>query len=255
MNCNMIQDLLPNYVQACTTKETNEEIEKHLQECEECRKIYENLLINIPQPLPEGENVDKKILFFKKIRKRYFVLTAFLILFGGFYLFAGNYEIPLPFDENRMFVEPFQAAVVSYMDGKTKWYDMTSSQIKNIPENPEKILDLVKISYSGINHLRGNSRGRNMKRNDEDVWVVYYSYCKSLWDSLFYDADLSEESESGSVYGTNIYGDAFQSKNYKPQMREIYYLPMTNIHEIENLSDEEFEALKENATLVWKGIV
>lgn len=87
--------------------------------------------------------------------------------------------------------------------------------------------------------------------------MVYYCYYKTLWDSWFYDADLSEESESGSVYGTNIYGDGFQNINYKPQMREIYYLPipLRNLYEIENLSDEEFDKLKESAYLIWKGVV
>ena len=36
-------------------------------------------------------------------------------------------------------------------------------------------------------------------------------------------------------------------------MREIYYLPMGNMNRLSLLSNEEFEALKEDAVLVWSG--
>ena len=38
-------------------------------------------------------------------------------------------------------------------------------------------------------------------------------------------------------------------------MREIYYLPMRNMDRLGRLSDEEFDALREKATLVWSGVI
>ena len=255
MKCNIVQDLLPNYIDGLNSEDTNEEIKKHLDECTNCRKLYEAMSVSVTQQI---NSEDKDISFFKKVRKKIqeknkiIVILICIIIFLGVCIFAKNYDIPLPFDQNRMSVELFQAAVVQGENGEVKWFDVNS---KLVPEDCKDTIELVRIAYRGINRLSGNSRGRNIERNGEEVRVVYYCYYKTLWDSWFYDADLSEESESGSAYGTTIYGDGFQNINYKPQMREIYYLPIRNLHEIENLSDEEFDRLKESAYLIWKGVV
>lgn len=259
MKCNIVQDLLPNYIDGLSSEETNDEVKKHLEGCANCRMIYEAMSANVTQEIrPE----DKDINFLKKVNQKIqkknivIVMLACIMIFLGLCIFAKNYKIPLPFDQNRMSVETFQAAVVQGENGEVRWLDLNSKLYEDdISAGCKDIIDLVRISYQGINRLSGNSRGRNINRNGEEVWVVYYCYYKTLWDSWFYDADLSEESESSSNYGSNIYGDGFQNIDYQPQIREIYYLPIRNIHEIENLSDEEFDKLKESAYLIWKGVV
>ena len=42
-DCKIIQDLLPNYVEELTNEETNKFIQKHLEECNECKRILENM--------------------------------------------------------------------------------------------------------------------------------------------------------------------------------------------------------------------
>ena len=41
MKCEIIRDLLPLYIDGLTSKESNQEIEKHLKNCEECQKYYQ----------------------------------------------------------------------------------------------------------------------------------------------------------------------------------------------------------------------
>ena len=43
MKCTIIQDLLPLYCDGLTSPDSNEEIEKHLTECEKCREVYDNM--------------------------------------------------------------------------------------------------------------------------------------------------------------------------------------------------------------------
>lgn len=259
MKCSIIQDLLPNYIDDLTSEETKTEIEKHLKECEDCQKIYKDMSANVPKLI---ETEEKEIDVFKKVKKklkiRNIIITAFIciLIFFGFYIFANNYKLPLPFDANRMFIEPFEAAVVTLEDGEIGWLDINGNLYENyVSDISSETLDLIQISYKGINHISGSVEGRNIKQDGEEVRVVYYCYYKTLWDSLTYDTDLSVESEGGSMYSSDIYGDTFQSKDYKPQKRQIYYLPMKNIHKIEKLSDEEFAKLKEKAYLIWEGIV
>lgn len=259
MNCKIIQDMLPNYIDGLSSEETNQEVKKHLGECEDCRKIYETMSISFPK---EKESNEKSVDFLKNIReklhKKNILITVLIcaIIVVGFCVFAKSYEVVLPYDSNRMFVEKFQAAVVPDENGGIQWLDKNSELFKeDIPKDCEETIDLLRISYKGINRFSENSRGKNINRNGEDVWVVYYCYYKTLWDSWFYDADRSEESGSGSNYGSNIYGEDYENPNYKPQKREIYYLPIKNIHKIENLSEEEFDHLREKAYLIWKGVI
>ncbi len=42
-DCKIIQDLLPNYIDNLTTKESNDFIENHIKECEDCKKVLENM--------------------------------------------------------------------------------------------------------------------------------------------------------------------------------------------------------------------
>ena len=41
--CKIVQDLLPNYIEKLTNEETNQFIEEHLKECDECKKVLENM--------------------------------------------------------------------------------------------------------------------------------------------------------------------------------------------------------------------
>lgn len=40
-----------------------------------------------------------------------------------------------------------------------------------------------------------------------------------------------------------------------PQIKEIYYLPVKDLDKIDQLSDQEYDAQRENAVLVWSGIL
>lgn len=43
IDCKIVQDLLPNYIEKLTNQETNAFVEGHLQECAECKNVYENM--------------------------------------------------------------------------------------------------------------------------------------------------------------------------------------------------------------------
>ena len=38
-------------------------------------------------------------------------------------------------------------------------------------------------------------------------------------------------------------------------MIEVYYLPQKNLHELENLSDVEYDNLKEKSDLIFSGMI
>lgn len=42
-DCKIVQDLLPTYIDKLTSNETIDYIEKHLNSCEKCKIIYDNM--------------------------------------------------------------------------------------------------------------------------------------------------------------------------------------------------------------------
>lgn len=66
MKCNIIRDLLPLYCDKLTSEDSNEEIEKHLRDCEECNAVYESMNNKEDIIIP----ADKDIKPLKKIKKR-----------------------------------------------------------------------------------------------------------------------------------------------------------------------------------------
>ena len=82
MKCEIIRDLLPLYIDGLTSKESNQEIEKHLKNCEECQKYYQEMtgdIDNFSVITNEDVNLIKKIK--KKNRKK-----ALGIFVGAFVL-------------------------------------------------------------------------------------------------------------------------------------------------------------------------
>ena len=76
MKCNIVKDLLPLYCDKLTSADSNEEIEKHLHDCEECSAVYESMkqkedIIKVP---------DKDVKPLKKIKKRIILKVIAAIL-------------------------------------------------------------------------------------------------------------------------------------------------------------------------------
>jgi len=86
--CEIIQDLLPNYVEQLTNDETTKYIEEHLENCNECKKIYENMKESMNLKTEKSDN--REIKYFKKYRNKltifkfiiFIILTIFVLVIG-----------------------------------------------------------------------------------------------------------------------------------------------------------------------------
>lgn len=86
-DCKIIQDLLPNYVEGLTNDETNNFVLTHLNNCEECNSLCENL----KKDFFDKEITEKKdVNFLKKHKKNirilqiviFLILILFIIIIG-----------------------------------------------------------------------------------------------------------------------------------------------------------------------------
>lgn len=87
--CKIVQDLLPSFIEHLTNDETNKFIEEHLETCEDCKKVYENMKkdLNVDNNTKEK----KKVKFLKKYRNKLRVLEIIiLIIFIVFVINTGR---------------------------------------------------------------------------------------------------------------------------------------------------------------------
>ena len=268
MKCYIVKDLLPNYIDGLNSEESNADISKHLDECADCRTVYEKMAAVIPQEIqPEDKDVDfLKKLKRKMLRKNVVVaISTCIVVLSSLIVFSKTHEIPIPFDPHRMTAELIPVAVVSNADGSSAWWELDTIEPPEgtvispgldtvIPTDYEYIMEQLVIKEQGFANISSSATGRSINRNGETVRVVYYRYTKTPWNSLFIDYDLTDYTSSAWWSGTDIYGDSYGSVDYEPQMIEIYYLPVRELSRLNNLSDEDFDALRENGALIWSGL-
>lgn len=75
--CMVVQDLLPNYLERLTNEETNAYIEEHLNNCQECKKVLENMKKEIKM---QGPKIDgREVKFLKKYSRKVRILSAIIL--------------------------------------------------------------------------------------------------------------------------------------------------------------------------------
>ncbi|WP_107841282.1 zf-HC2 domain-containing protein [Metasolibacillus meyeri] len=83
MNCNIIRDLLPSYVDRVCSDDTCKAVEEHIAVCVGCQSSLALLQQEIPYAQPLPEEVKRAISPFKKINRRHYfnIISAVAITF------------------------------------------------------------------------------------------------------------------------------------------------------------------------------
>lgn len=102
MKCEIVKDLLPSYIDGLTSAESNSEIVEHLETCQECKEILDQMKTEVNV---ENIELNKEIIKpFKKLNKRVLqsiliTLTACILLVGSYFYF---FEIGWKVDSNDL---------------------------------------------------------------------------------------------------------------------------------------------------------
>ena len=82
-DCKIVQDLLPNYVENLTSEETNLFIKEHLNECNECQNILENMQkeLNINSSKRDEREVKYIKKFSNKMKILKFIILTLVIIY------------------------------------------------------------------------------------------------------------------------------------------------------------------------------
>ncbi len=131
--CKIVQDLLPTYIESLTSDESVEFIEEHLNSCDECKKIYNNMKESLENEELENTEIIKKIKKYKrkiKLIKSIFILAilALPIYFIGntifkFYVIRNAYERNTNYRNFESFtMEEYVGSIEAYEKHYTTYY-------------------------------------------------------------------------------------------------------------------------------------
>lgn len=77
-DCKIIRDLFPSYIDGLTSETTNQYIAEHLNNCEECKKVLEDMKKDLK--LDKTENNEKEVKYIKKFNNKMRILKIILML-------------------------------------------------------------------------------------------------------------------------------------------------------------------------------
>lgn len=124
MNCNIIKDLLPSYIDGICSEETVSAVEKHIKHCQGCKDTMQ--MMKQPTVQIDETNIEAAKEPFKRINKkrRFQVISAivlsFLICIIGFQV-VQNVGIV-----NKFFF-PKVMAIAEIMDDREEWQSISFS--------------------------------------------------------------------------------------------------------------------------------
>lgn len=132
MDCKIIQDLLPLYVDDCCSEETRRTVEAHLDTCAGCKELLAQMQGNLPAPeIPAAEEADAQAMKtgMKKIRRRWLAsLLAVVVLIAavriGWNQFRGVGLHPTNLNEYRICSAFLEKLVQNDYEGAYHYFDI-----------------------------------------------------------------------------------------------------------------------------------
>ena len=236
-DCKIVQDLLPNYIDKLTSKETNAYIEEHINGCKECKKILDAMQKDIQ--LQEKKLEKKKVKYIKKYNHKLRILkitllSIILILVVLFVAFPGRKMVIIKSLEDKFQVYEQQSDNVYikalmyndsnlqftyenyYKDGDLKKYVMT---------NLEADIKVTQYVYPNeikefIEEPEGKRLNIEPRKNAALPALMNYFYNDSLIGTFFMSMDY--KITTGDVNGKECY--VFSRKYVKPETKIDIYI-------------------------------
>lgn len=130
--CEIVQDLLFGYSDETLSDSSKELVEKHLKDCEECKKILDEIK-NDSKKKTEKKEVDYLKKIKKKMKRKSILITITTILLVFFIIFN-----ILVYINYRQYAEEMEIFLLD---------DITQEQLSDIEKTIKDIYDKSKITY------------------------------------------------------------------------------------------------------------
>ncbi|MEI3613130.1 zf-HC2 domain-containing protein [Pseudogracilibacillus sp. SO30301A] len=215
MKHNVFKDLAPAYIDQLTSEETNKQMEKHMDQCEDCRKYLNKMKEDIfVEHKVERKKEHSSIDYFKKVRaknrKKVFVivsslLSVFLILITIYYFMFVNMWLADTDNVETSLQNQGMTVTLSFKSKKANHYLLTQDAMSDegyidsifVYEKRDDFSTPAELLKDGINvtytFLDENTllldNGTKHKIKDDDIVSIHYKdrieeiFVKDLYDT------------------------------------------------------------------------
>lgn len=120
MNCNIVKDLIPLYIDGCCSQESEQSVREHIENCSTCKKHFEDM-----RTPTDAVTVSSAPIRFRKLNDWKASVLQSLLLFLSFGLItvgvAFEAEIPSGFT-NGLFATNLVVPATGFMLSLANWY-------------------------------------------------------------------------------------------------------------------------------------
>ncbi len=187
VDCDIIKDLLPSYIDKTASNSTNELVEEHLKNCEDCTSILENMNSVVDES--KGANIQEEqidylkgfkknklkviietILIFIIIAIILFDLWCYITVYAKFFVDINNINITYVADENS----------------STLLYDVSNKDFVLLLEYEHLENNIIVVKVAGRYNFGNGSRTYIYVELDKNTEHVYFEdkkgNSKEIWD-------------------------------------------------------------------------
>ncbi|MDO4490381.1 MAG: zf-HC2 domain-containing protein [Lachnospiraceae bacterium] len=231
-SCDIVQDLLPLYVDGDVSQGSREFVENHLKECEECGKEYrymcQNLEIEKPAEYPDSG--------FAKMKKRYLMrvikgigagILAAAVLFAGIsaYLLGPAFRGFQVFDENSLETEMEGNQLLLIPESRAE-----NRQLQVLYETTEEQKLILYLSFGGVKEQYRDALRRDPVKETYRWSLVPFEITGNEEDSLVEGGTYTDTGLAGS----DLLFDDMEAIRLPENTEAVYYL--------DNISDQELNS-------------
>ena len=222
INCNIIRDILPLYVDGVVSADTSALVEEHLTECEDCRQEAERMKAHMSLPdSGEVEEAEAKVIkdFKKEFRKKSrinalktagsFLLVAIAAWIINWLIFSFgvpiDWRLILEIINTKMFMATLFIGLIILGSIQLKLDERSDKKAPRYSRNSDDTMDRMAGSFAGMNldpekeekpknpigrfYFGKTSRRGNIKRI---IWTE-----KNIMEDRMKDATRQESGEDG----------------------------------------------------------
>ena len=205
INCNIIKDILPLYVDGVVSDDTKKMVEEHLDCCEECKKEAEIMKQELNIPAEKEASFIKN--FKKKWRNKKLIISGLSILLTGLILlgafsFVFHYDTVVPYEKSLIRIEiQDDDMLVSHYYGVSYYSIAATHPITMKIEGKEKnVIFLYYTETIAKSHTRNLINGK--ENRDERNFIFPVDSVKNV-DAIYYaDFDANEIFKKGNSWDT-----------------------------------------------------
>ncbi|MBK5261572.1 MAG: zf-HC2 domain-containing protein [Peptostreptococcaceae bacterium] len=244
LNCSIVQDLLPNYIEELTSDDTNHMIEAHMDTCEDCKKAHEQMAAEIsnPEKIPVIE-----LKFLKKVNRTRLLaagLCVFLTLALSYLIYSSEYKYTD--DKNDLavavneYITPFYSTVEAYIL-ETK--DVNGTLVVSFKDQSANGGNGIAVLLKGINQKYRIVQAQMEPSNYSSSIVQFFPV--EINDEQYFAVSAYNLSNEIKYYGLDY--AAYKNPGYfsKDRVRKFIKFEVKNQQFLDIYHSEELDSILE----------